>query len=578
MRLFRNKLTPTRRKPAAQWVAGLSPEVMANILNLVPIGILVAELREGQPLVYVNAAFENITGYPTSEALGKNCRYLQGSDRLQPQIAHIREAIDRGVETTVVLRNYRRDGRLFWNKLHIAPARESGCTTSHYIGLIEDVTDPKEAAEQLELTRQTDRLTGALNRYGFLDQVMHLASDRSAMLLVIKVDIAHFHDINAGFGYEVGDALLRQVNERLQGLSTLAVGRLDADEFAVAYRLASRDTAEAALENVSAVLEPRYVLPGAVVSVRFAIGYTIGEPGSDALTLIRRAGAALKESRSTKLREPRQFDNRADVRSRNRIRMTTELQQALEQNEFILAYQPKFELENRTLVGGEALLRWKHGLFGEQAPDTFIAVAEDTGLILDIGARGFRTVANYAAEINRGRRRPLNFAINVSTVEFVHRDMVQFARKLLEESGVDPTWITLELTESLLAESSQKVLGIFRGLRALGIGIAIDDFGTGYSSLRYLDAFPVTEVKVDRSFVRGISQSAAKRLIVESVIKLGRELGITVVAEGVETEAECLILQQMGCPQGQGYLFSRPVSAETFNVLAGDGSSLGSRP
>jgi PAS domain S-box-containing protein/diguanylate cyclase (GGDEF)-like protein len=578
MRLFRNKLTSTRRKPAAQRVGGLSPEVMANILDLVPIGILVAELRDGQPLVYVNGAFENITGYPTSEALGKNCRYLQGSDRLQPQIAHIREAIDRGVETTVVLRNYRRDGRLFWNKLHLAPARESGCTTSHYIGLMEDVTDPKEAAEQLELTRQTDRLTGALNRYGFLDQVMHLASDRSAALLIIKVDIAHFHDINAGFGYDVGDALLRQVNERLQGLFTLAVGRLDADEFAVAYRLASRDAAEAVLKNVSAALAPRYVLPGAVVSVRFAIGYTIGELGSDALTLIRRAGAALKESRATKLREPRQFDNEADVRCRNRIRMTTELRQALEQNEFIFVYQPKFELENRTLVGSEALLRWKHSLFGEQAPDAFIAVAEDTGLILDIGARGFRTVASYAAEVNRGRKRPLNFAINISTVEFVHRDMVQFARKILEESGVDPTWITLELTESLLAESSQKVLGIFQDLRALGMGIAIDDFGTGYSSLRYLDAFPVTEVKVDRSFVRGISQSAAKRLIVETVIKLGRELGITVVAEGVETEAECLILQQMGCPQGQGYLFSRPVSPETFNVLAGDASSLGSRP
>ncbi len=576
--MFRKKTIPAKPKPAAQRAAGLSPEVMANILDLVPIGILVAELREGQPLVYVNAAFERITGYPTAEALGKNCRYLQGNDRLQPEITVVREAIDRGIEATVLLRNYRRDGRLFWNKLHISPARESGRTTSHYIGLMEDVTDPKEAVEQLELTRQTDRLTGALNRYGFLDQVMHLASDRSAMLLVIKVDIAHFHDINAGFGYDVGDTLLRQIKERLQGLSTEAVGRLDADEFAVAYRLASRDTAEAALENVSAVLAPRYVLPGAVVSLRFAMGYTIGEPGSEALTLIRRAGAALKESRSTKLREPRQFDDGADVRSRNRIRMTTELKQALEQNEFIFAYQPKIELQSRTLVGGEALLRWKHGLFGEQAPDTFIAVAEDTGLILDIGARGFRTVANYAAEINRGRKRPLNFAINVSTVEFVHRDMVQFARKVLEEGGVDPAWITFELTESLLAESSQKILGIFQDIRALGIGIAIDDFGTGYSSLRYLDAFPITEVKVDRSFVQGISQSGAKRLIVESVIKLGRELGITVVAEGIETEAECSILQQMGCSQGQGFLFSRPVSAEEFKLLAGDGTLAGSGP
>ena len=573
--MFRKKIISNTREPVARTLARLSPEVTANILDRVPIGILVAELRDGQPLIYVNAAFEHITGYPTSEALGRNCRYLQGSDRLQPEIAHIREAINRGSETTVVLRNYRRDGRMFWNKLHIMPARGAESTTSHYIGFIEDVTSPKEAAKQLELSRQTDRLTGALNRYGFLDQVKHLASDRAATLLVIKVDIAHFHDINAGFGYDVGDALLRQVNERLQGLSTLAVGRLDADEFAVAYQLASRDTANGALENVLAVLAPRYILPGAVVTVRFAVGYTIGEPGSDALTLIRRAGAALKESRSTKLREPRQFDHGADVRSRNRIRMTTELQQALEKNEFTFAYQPKYELRNRTLIGCEALLRWNHGLFGEQAPDTFVAVAEDTGLILDIGARGFRAVANYAAEINRGRSHKLNFAINVSAVEFVHRDMVQFARLVIEESGVDPSWITFELTESLLADSSQKVLGLFQDLRALGIGIAIDDFGTGYSSLRYLDAFPATEVKIDRSFVRGISQSAAKRLIVESVIKLGTELGITVVAEGIETEAECLILQQMGCPQGQGYLFSRPVSAAAFNALAGDGSPLG---
>ncbi len=397
------------------------------------------------------------------------------------------------------------------------------------------------------------------------------------MLLVIKVDIANFHDINAGFGYDVGDALLCQVNERLQDLSALAVGRLDADEFAIVYRLASRDTAEAALENVSAVLAPRYILPGAVVSVRFAIGYTVGEPGSTALTLIRRAGAALKESRSTKLREPRQFDDGADVRSRNRIRLTTELRQALAHDEFVFAYQPKVELATRSIVGGEALLRWKHGLFGEQAPDSFIAVAEDTGLILDIGARSFPTVAKFASLVNRARSQPLTFALNVSTVEFVNRDMVRFAEKVLADSGIDPAWITLELTESLMAESSQKILGIFHALRALGIGLAIDDFGTGYSSLRYLEAFQVTEVKLDRYFVRDISQSGAKRLIVESVVKLGMELGITVVAEGIETEAEHSILQKLGCPQGQGYLYGRPVSAETFITLAGDGSSPGPR-
>ena len=457
---------------------------------------------------------------------------------MQPQIAEIRAGISRRDKISVTLRNYRRNGQLFWNELCLAPAGHGSAGPTHYIGLMHDVTNSKETAERLHQTLETDRLTGVLNRYAFYDQVVRLASDPSAILLVIKIDIAYFHDINTGFGYEVGDNVLRQIADRLNGVSAAAVGRLNAGEFGIACRLASRDDADAALAEVSAALAPRYVVPGAVVSVRFAVGYTVGEPGADAITLIRRAGAALKESRLTKLREVRRFDEAAEARSRDRIRLTNDLQQALVHEEFNFAYQPKVDLATGVPVGAEALLRWNHGLFGEQRPDRFINVAEDTGIILDIGAWGLRSVVAFASRINRDRIQPLTFAVNVSTVEFIHRDMVRFTADVLERSGVDPRWLIFELTESLMAESSPKLLQIFKSLRDLGVGLAIDDFGTGYASLRYLEAFPVTEVKLDRSFVQGICHSHAKHLIVDSVIRLGRELGINVVAEGVETAAE----------------------------------------
>jgi EAL domain-containing protein (putative c-di-GMP-specific phosphodiesterase class I) len=331
--------------------------------------------------------------------------------------------------------------------------------------------------------------------------------------------------------------------------------------------LANRDEANGWLAKISGALAPRYVLPGAVISVRFAIGYAVGGPGMDALTMIRRAGAALKRSRSTKLREIRESDEAAEAQAVKRIRLTNELQQAVVHKEFAFHYQPKVDLATNEFTGAEALVRWHHSLFGELAPASFISAAEETGIILDIGAWGLREVSTLAASLNRTRTRPLSFALNVSTIEFMHRDMVQFVAGVLAQTGAHPQWLTLELTESLMAESSPRMLQIFRDLRALGVGLAVDDFGTGYSSLRYLEQFPVTEVKIDRSFVESLAESASTRIIVEAVIRLGRELNLTVTAEGVETDAQRAILADMGCSQAQGNLFSRPLPTDSFAVL-----------
>ena len=249
-----------------------------------------------------------------------------------------------------------------------------------------------------------------------------------------------------------------------------------------------------------------------------------------------------------------------------------ELQNAIFADEFLYHYQPKIDLRTGEFVGAEALLRWQHGVTGIQPPGHFLRLAEETGLILDIGAKGFYEIAAFATRMNRWRCRPLRFAINVSAIEFTHRDMVAFVLNVLDKTGADPAWLTLELTESLIATDSTEMRNIFERLRALGVGLSIDDFGTEYSSLRYLEQFPITEIKIDRSFITDLQHSATKRIIVASVIQLGAELGLDIVAEGIEQESERALLRAMNCPFGQGNYFSRPLPPEEFATLARNGT------
>ena len=548
----------------------IAPAIVENLRE----GVLVADLGDPDmaPL-YVNAAFEAITGYRRGEAIGKNCRYLQGSDRQQPEIATIRQAIAAGVSVEVTLRNYRKDGSLFWNELFLAPLRGADGVATHYVGLMRDVTELRDAAFQLDQAARVDRLTDSLNRYGFGDGLDQIVGAHAGNMLVVKVDVAHFHDINSGYGYDVGDELLRQIAERLQRLEPDLVGRVGANEFAIAFRLTGHGDSDARLASLTAALAPGYVVPGAVVRLRFSTGYVIAELGASALSLLRRAEAALQESKATPLREVRHYEGAGDKVVRNRLRLTGELQQAVANHEFIFHYQPKIDLKSGAVIGAEALLRWQHALFGLQSPERFIRLAEETGLILDMGAHGLRMVADFAVRLNRGRRNPLTLSVNISPVEFTHRDMVPFVRDILRESGADPSWLTLELTESLMTESSPAMIDLFRRLRDLGLGLSIDDFGTGYSSLRYLETFPISEIKIDKGFVQELPYSAAKRIIVESIVALGRELDVSIVAEGIETEAEKNLLQAMSCPCGQGFFFSRPLVEEAFVGFARERAS-----
>ncbi|ASR50291.1 GGDEF domain-containing phosphodiesterase [Blastomonas fulva] len=530
-------------------------------LDHVGDGVVVADMRQrGHPIVKVNAAFEAITGYAAAEAIGKNCRYLQGSDRLQPEIAEIRAALTEGRACSVTLRNYKRDGTMFRNALRLVPHRDASGQITHCVGLIRDVT----------YASGIDRLTGLLDRYGLLDRLALISVPAESAVLLLKLDIMRFHDVNNGFGYDIGDALLRAVAGRLATLPSVALARVGTNSFTLAFELGDVNRAANMVDDVLNLLQPRFILPGAALTAQFAAGYTVGSIGSDPLQLVRQAAAALQRSKALASHPPHRFAAVDERDASNRIRLANDLQAAIPNEELQLHYQPQVDLLSGNIVGAEALLRWNHGVFGLQSPSRFIGVAEETGVILDIGAWALRMVAKQATRVNDGRRTPIRFSCNVSVLEFTRRDMVAFVKQVLADTGCRPEWLTLELTESLMMPEPADVLRVFRDLHGLGVEISIDDFGTGYSNLRYLERFPLAEVKIDRSFVRDVVDSPAKQVIIESIIKLGEALDIRVVAEGIETEAELGLMRSLGCSVGQGYFFSQPMDASAFDVFLGD--------
>lgn len=537
--------------------------VVLNLFAEFTDGIAIARVSAGSsPLIYVNEAFERLTGYALHEAIGKDCRYLQGIDRDQPQIALIRAALQAGEAVDVTMRNYRKDGSAFWNSLSLRPFPGLGETL--YLGILRDVSAIREQELALDRSSHLDPTSGCLNRQSFIDVVSRQNAEHSSTNLIVKLDVIDFHDINAGYGFDVGDALLLEIGRRLRTTGAGLVARMGANEFALAFAISDEAGAQLSVTSVRDVLEPDFVIPGANVSLRFAVGYACGEPGGHALSLIRNAGIALRTAKSDPLNGPRQFRPADEDEARRRVRMTRELKVAIANDEFEYHFQPQIDLSTGHWVGAEALIRWNHPLFGRQSPGLFIDAAERSGLILDLGGRGLNTIAAFARRINEHRDPSLRISVNVSATEFLHRDMAALLDRVLRDSGADPAWLTLEITESMFLNDTPGVMDAFRRLRDLGVGLSIDDFGTGYSSLRSLETFPVTEIKIDRSFINELATSPSKMVIVRAVIDLGRSLGLTVIAEGIETEAQCALLAGMGCPIGQGYLFGRPVDAESF--------------
>ncbi|MFC3376600.1 putative bifunctional diguanylate cyclase/phosphodiesterase [Rugamonas sp. CCM 8940] len=433
-------------------------------------------------------------------------------------------------------------------------------------------------AEQIQQARDRmghmahhDFLTDLPNRLLLkerLAQAIALAQRKGHRLAVLFIDLDRFKVINDSLGHAVGDQLLQEVGQRLlaavRGSDT--AGRQGGDEFVVLLTEVANERAVSELTDkmCKAIAEP-YQLAGQVVHIGATIGISIyPDDGDDADTLIRNADVAMYHGKLDGRDRCSFYRPEMNLRAVERQRTEADLHRALDRGEFELYYQPKVNLHTGAITGSEALLRWTHPEQGAVAPARFIPVAEECGLIVPIGRWVLREACLQAQRWNLAGLRPGSVAVNISALEFRHTDFVAGLRAVLAESGLAPSSLELEITEGVLMRDVNASAAILHELKAIGVMLAIDDFGTGYSSLSYLNQFPIDVLKIDQSFVREIGASGGDGVIVGAVIAMGSSLGQRVVAEGVEEREQLQFLCARQCQEGQGYLFSRPLSAHGF--------------
>ncbi|KAA2238185.1 putative bifunctional diguanylate cyclase/phosphodiesterase [Salinarimonas soli] len=438
----------------------------------------------------------------------------------------------------------------------------------HVRTIARDLAATQEKAQSLV---GRDPLCGLPNRLLFgerLDQELARISRTGEGLAVMFLDLDRFKEVNDTYGHQAGDELLKRVAERLgrllRGADTLA--RFGGDEFAVIQtQVRSRVDAESLARRILDELTHPFELGEAPVSVGVSIGVALApEHGLDREGLMRLADTALYQSKSEGRNRYSFFVSQMDEAIRLRKVVEDDLRDAIATDQLALHYQPLFSADGQTVVGLEALVRWPHPTQGLIAPDRFIPMAEERGLIIPLGEWVLRRA------FTDGKRWPgLRIAVNVSPIQFRHRDFVAKVVDALEETGFDATRLELELTEGVVVEDADAAEAAMMELRALGVHLALDDFGTGYSSLIYLRRFAFDKIKIDRSFLESMEATGESAILVHSIVHLGRALGLTVTAEGVETKEQHRFLQALGCHQLQGFLFSRPIPAAEVDVLLG---------
>jgi diguanylate cyclase (GGDEF)-like protein/PAS domain S-box-containing protein len=442
---------------------------------------------------------------------------------------------------------------------------------------VQDITEQKETQRELSALAFGDPLTGLANRAAFQKMLQAAvapvegAVERAALLIL---DLDHFKSVNDTLGHEAGDRLLVVAASRLRACLRPGDGlaRLGGDEFAIVLRALEGSAAAAQVaDRLINELSRPFQLDEMEVFISSSVGIAM-YPGdaTEPDSLLRCADVAMFDAKS-RGRAGYQFHNvEQSARARERVRLDGDLRRAIEREELELHYQPKVQVADGRVVGAEALLRWRHREHGLVSPDRFIPVAEDTGLIVPIGEWVLRAACQTARSWNLGRgtdQPPLKIAVNLSPRQFWSPHFVTMVRAVLHDTACRPEWIELEMTESLLIDSRGQVGEILVELRKLGFTLAIDDFGTGYSALGYLTRFPITTLKIDRSFVGEVATHPARASIVRAVVAMGHSLGLELVAEGVEDADQAAALRQMGCHLAQGWLYGRPVPRDDFERL-----------
>ena len=550
-----------------------SEALLNSIVNTAADGIIVID--ETCTLEFVNAAVERMFGWKPLELLGRNMdcllltRQRAGNERAVSLDPRNRLGIA-GVGRE--LKVQRKDGSIFPIELTLGEMRVNGRVK--FAGIMRDVTERKSAAERIRHLAHYDDLTGLPNRVLFaqlLEQALSESKFSNKQVAVLFIDLDRFKLINDSLSHETGDAVLQQVAKRLaEALPRRdTVARFGGDEFVVLMRDCAIPTAaaETAQKLLTAIAQP-LMLEGQDYHLTASIGISaFPNDGQDAQSILKGADIAMYRAKEHGKNNYQFYSSQMNLHSFERLVLERFLRRALDQNEFQLYYQPKIDLVTGRITGMEALLRWMHPGMGMISPVKFIPLAEETGLIIPIGAWVLRTACAQNRIWEQQGLPALRVAVNLSARQFAQDDLHATIVSTLEDTGLSPQLLELEITESLTMDNPEHAAALLRKLKALGISLAIDDFGTGYSSLSYLKRFPIDTVKIDRSFIKDIPNDEDDVAITQAVIAMAHSLRLKVIAEGVELEEHLAFLQQHGCDEAQGYLFGAPMPADQFEKL-----------
>lgn len=543
--------------------------LLSLAVSQTPVSIIITRV-DGE-VEYVNQAFSDCTGYSIDEIKADKNHLINQELNGADVSDEIWAVVNAGEEWRGELTNQRKNGEQFWEYTHISPVTDNNGGITHFLLVKADITERKEQDQKILYQARYDSLTELPNRTLAMDRLsqgVSYARRNNEQLALMFIDLDGFKHVNDSLGHEVGDVLLVHAAARLKNSvrESDTVARLGGDEFLVIMsHLPSRDACFPVLEKIQGAFSSPFKLGSSEVSVTPSIGLSIyPEDGEDGAVLLRNADLAMYQAKEAGRNTYHFFNQSIHENLRKRLDIEKQLEGALSRDEFFLLYQPIIDGVSGDLVGVEALLRWENEVFGRVMPDEFIGIAEQSGLIIPIGNWVIKTAIAQVQRWHQSGLEKLALSINVSPRQIQGCELKAVIDEALAINNYPAEYLTLEMTEGLLIRNPQEAITTLSDLKKLGLKLAMDDFGTGYSSLSNLKKFPFDILKIDRTFVRDIEHDADDFSLVSAAVSMSRGLGLTIVAEGVETEKQVEILTDMQCDCLQGFYYSRPLSNDSF--------------
>lgn len=526
---------------------------------------------------YVNQKFTEITGYKSSEVIGMNPNILKSGETDLSVYETMWSTLLAGNEWHGEFKNRRKNGEIFWSMESISCIKNQDGFITHFVAMFEDINDRKMTEHEIRKLAYYDPLTELPNRRYFHEQLDHVArwtNRANGKIALFYIDLDRFKNTNDTLGHTVGDQLLITMANRLTNClrESDMVFRLGGDEFAIiAPNLQKNEDAIKLVEKIIDSIRQPMAIGEYELYITTSVGISLYPNDTDDLDeLVKNADIALYHAKEKGKNTFQFYSEKINALTIEHLQVENDLRRAIDRNEFFLEYQPQVNLKSGKVYGVEALLRWRHATLGLIPPEKFIPLAEETNLILPIGEWVLKTACKQLKIWDSKNLSELSLAINLSAVQFRQGTLLHLTKKTLRESGIDFHRLELEITESALMKNPDETGNILKSLTELGIKVSIDDFGTGYSSLGYLKKFPISILKIDKSFVDDIVKRTEDQAIAKAVIALAEGMNLQVMAEGVETLEQIKMLTKMNCTKFQGYIFSEPLHPDKLESYIAD--------